>query len=253
MTARTLLACLCLAAGARAQTPDTTTAAPAWTVEPPLAPALVDTAEAWRAGWGVRVRVSESGFGLGAYAARRLSPDWAAVATLHLSNVTDERESKFFGLGGTTTIPEKLNYLLVLPLQVGAQHRLFRRRIASNFRPFVTLTAGPTLAWRSPYFDDCTGDDEVTPGATCNERPEGERTFSALESLPRGTPLAGVGGELALGADFGEGRRVQGVRIGVALDYFPTAVRLLEADARPDAQTTFASPFVVLSFGRRAR
>jgi hypothetical protein len=199
------------------------------------------------------VRVSESGFGLGAYAALTLSPGWTGVATLHLSNVTDERESKFFGLGGATTIPEKLNYLLVLPMQVGAQRRLFRDRIAPNFRPFAAFTIGPTLAWRSPYFDDCTGDNRITAGATCNGRPEGERTFSALESLPRGRLISGLGAELALGADFGSDASVQGVRIGVALDYFPTAVRLLESDARPDAQTTFASPFVVLTFGRRVR
>lgn len=221
--------------------------------QPPALVALPpDSVDTFVAGWGGRVRVSESGFGLGAYAWRRVAPDWTAVAVFHLSNVTDERESKFFGLGGVT-IPEKLSYLLVLPMQLGAQRRLFRRDIASNFRPFVGATVGPTLAWRSPYFDDCNGDNRITPNMECGGRPEGERTFSALESIPRGRLIVGLGGELSLGADFGTDARTQGVRIGVSVDYFPNGIRLLEADVRLDAEQTFASPFISLTFGKQTR
>ncbi len=219
---------------------------------PPLVDLAPDSADTYAAGWGGRVRVSESGFGLGTYAWLRATPDWSIVAVLHLSNVTDERESKFFGLGGVT-IPEKLSYLLVLPMQLGGQRRLFRREIASNFRPFVGATIGPTLAWRSPYFDDCNGDGRITPGIECAGRPEGDRTFSSLESLSRGRMIIGLGGELSLGADFGTDTRVQGLRIGVSGDYFPTGVRLLEADVRRAAERTFVSPFISLTFGRQAR
>jgi hypothetical protein len=245
---RPFLLALCLAGSALAQPADSVrTPAPGI---PAMAPAEPDSAARFGGGWGARVRVSESGFGLGAYATLPLSPDWSAVAVFHLSNVTDERESKFFGLGGVT-IPEKLHYLLVLPMQVGAQRRLFRRNIAPNFRPFVGLTLGPTLAWRSPYFDDCNRDNRITPGVTCDGLPEGEVTFSALGSLERGRMLVGLGTELSLGADFGTDHRVQGLRIGVSVDYFPTRVRLLESDARAQAQSRFASPFVTLTFGRR--
>ncbi len=222
---------------------------------PALVELALDSVDTYAAGWGGSVRVSESGFGLGAYAWLRespVSPDWAVVAVFHLSNVTDERESKFFGLSGVT-IPEKLSYLLVLPMQLGTQRRLFRRQIASNFRPFASATIGPTLAWRSPYFEDCDGDGRITPGTECDGRAEGARTFSALESLSRGRLIVGLGGEASLGADFGTDTRVQGLRIGVSVDYFPGGVRLLEADARPDAERTFASPFVSLTFGRQVR
>lgn len=205
-------------------------------------------------GAGGSILLTNSGFGLGGYASLRVGPLTSLVAELSLGNIRDERETKFFGYGGPT-IQNKAHYLLVAPLRLGVFHRLFRHEIEDNFRPYVHVSAGPTLGWVSPYFADCNGNEQLDRSADCNRDgtlgpDEGEREYDVFAAFPRGHAQIGVGGQVALGAHFGYSTRLsQGLQIAYRFDYFPEAIALLEPRIKPP-QRFFGTPVVSFTFGR---
>jgi hypothetical protein len=191
-------------------------------------------------GAGFEVVLTNSGFGLGAYGHLGIGATTSLIGEISLGAGKDEREVKFFG-SGRTFIPHKANYLLVLPAHVGIQQRLFAQSIEDDFRPYLQLTAGPTLGWEYPYFED-----ENENGVY----DEGERTYDAFTALPKGSLRPGVGGMVAIGANFGTGERaVQGVRLGYVFHYFFDGVQLLEPVIQP-RQYFLGSPTITLTFGR---
>jgi hypothetical protein len=194
-------------------------------------------------GAGLVVQLTNSGFGLGGYYSRALDANTSFWASLSLGPGKDERELKLFNRFGGGFIPDKRNYLLMIPVELGAQRRLFRDSIEDNFRPYVQLAGGPTLGWVSPYFDDVDGDDRYDEAL-------GEERYDVFEALPKGEPRFGLGGTLALGAYFGRSRKTtQGLRIGYAFTYFFDGVQLLEPGVA-DAQHFFQTPIISLTFGR---
>ena len=199
-------------------------------------------------GAGGALLLTNSGFGLGGYYNRAWGPRTSFRAELSLGAGKDEREIKFFGYG-RSQIPSKANYLLMLPLQLGVQRRLFRETIEDNFRPYLQLTAGPTLGWVYPYFDDRNGN-----GLLDDAGEDPERTYDSFTALPKGHARFGMSGMLAIGAHFGLSRRVtQGLRIGYAFTYFSEPVQLLEADVPGSAHRYFGTPTISLTFGRLYR
>ncbi|MEM9665134.1 MAG: hypothetical protein AAF970_09380 [Bacteroidota bacterium] len=192
-------------------------------------------------GLGGTIALTNSGFGLGGYYQRAVGPTTSLVLELSITPGKDEREVTFFDLFGRRSIPNKFNYLLTLPLQVGWQRRLFQEDIEDNFRPYVQVSGGPVLGYRYPYFDDVDGDGQRT-----GEEP----ILDIFRSLPRGALEIGVSGALYLGAHFGLSRRVtQGLRIGYAVTYFPEGIQVLEPALR-GPQRVFATPTLSLTFGR---
>lgn len=199
-------------------------------------------------GAGLELILTNSGFGLGGYVNRSVSPTTSLVAEASLSPGKDEREFKF-ATYFRTTIPNKANYFLILPVQVGVVQRLFARVIEDNFRPYLQFTAGPALGWEYPYFKDCDGNGKLDEGTTVDACTE--RTYDALSALPRGHFRMGWGGMAALGAHFGRSTRVtQGVRVGYAFTYFRHTIQLLEPDIENGSQRFFGTPVISVSFGR---
>ena len=183
--------------------------------------------------------LTEDGLGAGLAGRLRLTDDLSLTAEVSAGAVRDAREQRFFvGFFGETVTPLKRSYAVLVPLQVGVERRLFRAAVEDNFRPFVALAAGPTLAVQWPYFRDLDGN---------GVRDSSEVRLGATGGLADAEPRLGVGGALAVGAYFGRGRRaVQGLRLGFTLHYFPVAVDLLELDPaveRP-SRTTFYTPTV---------
>lgn len=192
-------------------------------------------------GIGLNISLTNSGFGLGGYYQRAYSPTSSIIAEFSIGAVKDEREQRFFGFFGESFIPNKQNYLLVIPVQAGIQRRLFSETIQDNFRPYVQFTAGPTLGWVSPYYDDQNGN---------NIREQGERTRDVIGALPRGKARLAMGGTIAFGANFGVSRRVaQGIRFGYTFNYFFDDVALLEPSVKAP-QRFFGTPTITLTFGR---
>src|SRR5690606_4058983 len=171
-------------------------------------------------GIGFQILLTNSGFGLGGYYHRELTRSTSFMTEISFGSGKDARESKFFRFG-SSYIPYKANYLLMAPVQAGIIHRLFRETVADNLRPYVQVTARPTIGWEYPYFEDTNGNGRYDSSE--------EETFDSIGALPKGDFRMGVGGTIALGAHFGLSKRVtQGVRIGYSLTHFFQGIQLME-------------------------
>ena len=209
---------------------------------PPPSP---DSLGRYGSGAGVTIHLTEFGFGLGALARARVGPSTSSMIEFSLGAGKDEREQQFFiGFFGDTVTPFKRNYVLLAPLRLGIEQRLFQTQIEDNFRPFVQLAVGPTAAYQWPYFDDLNENGLMEAG---------EDRLGPFSGIGRGEFRLGAGGMLAVGAYFGRSRRTaQGVRFGYAGDYFFREVELLEPD--PDVEDPsrrfFGTPIVSFHFVR---
>lgn len=202
---------------------------------------LADRQNEFGSGLGFQILLSNSGFGLGGYYHREITPSTSFMTEISIGAGKDEKESKFFRFGNSY-IPYKANYMLMMPVQAGVIHRLFSEVIADNFRPYVQVTAGPTLGWEYPYFNDENGNEQFDSGD--------ERTYDSIGALPKGDFRFGVGGTVAIGAHFGLSKRVtQGVRIGYAFTHFLEGIQLLEPQVQ-EAQRNFGTPTITLTFGK---
>ena len=190
--------------------------------------------------------LSEYGLGAGGALRGRLSDDWSATAELSIGAGRDEREQSIGGgLLGEAEVRFKRNNVLLVPLQVGVERRLFRTTVEDNFRPFVALAVGPTLAYQWPYFDDLDGD---------GRRDDGEALTTGLSGLGDGQARVGVGGTVTVGAAFGRGpRTLPSIRFGLQGTYFPVPVDLLEITPLVDdpSRNTFVTPVVSFHVARR--
>lgn len=192
-------------------------------------------------GFGAEILLTNSGFGIGGYFHRAVSQATSIMGELSLGAGKDERELKFFRFGNSY-IPNKANYLLMMPVQGGVIHRLFRNTIADNFRPYVQVSAGPTMGWEYPYFDDVDGDGEYDSAE--------EDTYDSIGAIPKGEFRMGLGGTIAIGAHFGDSEKMaQGVRIGYSFTRFFEGIQLLEPQVQ-SAERFFGTPTITLTFGR---
>lgn len=196
-------------------------------------------------GMGFQVVLTNSGFGLGGYYMRSVDPITSLLLDIGVGSGKDERELRFFrSQFGGSFIPNKANYLLMAPLHVGFQKRLFMNQIEDNFRPFLQITLGPTLGFEYPYFRDENGNGSFD---------DGERTYDPVGGIVRSRVEFGVGGLIAIGAHFGMGSRLsQSVRIGYSLTYFSDGIQLLEPSVR-GRQRYFGTPSLSILFGRLFR
>jgi len=192
-------------------------------------------------GLGGQIQLMNSGLGIGGYWSRLIATDVTLVAELSVSSIRDGREVTFFNrLGGRET-PDKANYLLQVPLQIGIERRLFRERIEDQFRPFAGVTTGPTLLWTSPYFDDENQNGSLDGGET---------VYGSLYSIPKGSPSLGWTATVSIGAHFGGlAGPVQSLRFGYVVTWFFDDIALLVPSVK-DPVGSVGSPTIRLSFGR---
>ena len=191
----------------------------------------------------VVIRLDEYGFGLGGATRGRLTDDLSITFEAGVGSGKDTREQQFFfGSFGDSVTPFKRNYALLVPLHLGLEQRLFRQSVEDNFRPFVTASGGPVMAFQWPYFDDIDSNG-------IRDDASGEDILGALSGIPDGQIRVGLSGNTAVGAYFGSGtRRAQGLRFGFIAHYFPGEVDLLEL--RPEVEDPSRQWFItpVVSF-----
>ena len=193
-------------------------------------------------GAGFEIMLTNSGFGLGAYYRRELSARVSFLVEANLGAGKDERELQILSRFGSGFIPNKRNYFLMLPIHLGVQRRLFSENIEDNFRPYLHFSAGPSLGWEYPYFDDQNGNERFDDAI--------DRRLDLFSAFPRGHLRFGLSGMVAFGAYFGFSEKVtQGVRFGYALNYFFNGIQLLEPDIK-EAQRLFHSPIISITFGK---
>lgn len=191
-------------------------------------------------GRGGQVILTNSGFGLGGFLSRALTPEWSVRLDAGIGAVKDEREVAFFDRFGRRDVPNKANYLVELPLLMGLERQVFASRIEANFRPFLALSVGPTLGWIYPYFDDENDNGRLD---------DNEPTHDVLSGLSGGSLRTAITISGSFGARFGSIHQPgYGLRFGYRITGYNRDIALLE----PQIQTpegTFVTPVVTVYFG----
>lgn len=191
-------------------------------------------------GRGGQVILTNSGFGLGGFLSRALTDGWSLRLDAGVGAVKDEREVAFFDRFGRRDVPNKANYLVELPLLIGVERQLFASRIEANFRPFMSVSAGPTLGWLYPYFDD-----ENENGLL----DETEPTYDVLSGLSGGSLRTAVTVSASFGARFGSiNQSGYGLRFGYRFTRYTRDIALLEPQIKTPGRR-FVTPVVTVYFG----
>ncbi len=205
---------------------------------------------------GGEIVLTNSGFGLGAFAMEPVAPHTSFLLETSFGIVKDERETKYFDLAGSQIL-NKRTVLYLLPVRAGLSQRLFTRRIEPNVRPFVQASVGPTVAWTYPYFNDCNHNGTQERGATvdCNGdgvAAEAEEALGFFAAQQQAKLLVGVGGLVGGGAHLGYGRRLLGLRLAYRWDYLPAGVSLLETTNpnRSEQRRRFNTLQISVTFGQ---
>ena len=211
---------------------------------PPLPPDT--TAARYGTSTAVAFLLTEYGLGVGLAGRTRLTDDLSVAVELAVGAGRDEREQEFFFDPFESEIPLKRHYVLLAPLHIGVEQRLFRRTVEDNFRPFLHASLGPTLGLQWPYFDDFDGDGRRDL--------ETEETLGVFERLGDAEPRLGVGGTMAMGAAVGRGRTMLSFRFGVSANVFPVPIELLEVspEVESPSRRAFWTPVVTFHVGRLA-
>ncbi len=208
--------------------------------QPESIPAKTVKKNPYGSGIGMNIALTNSGFGLGGYLMRSVSSTGSFLVDMMITTLKDDREQRFFGFFGESIIPNKENYVHVIPLQFGFQRRMFKEAIEDNFRPFIHVTGGPTLGWVSPYYIDTNFN---------GRRDNFEPPMDIISAFPKGRFELGFGGTIVLGAHFGSSKKsTQGIRFGFAFNVFPQGIEVLEPTVKT-ATTWFGTPTISLTFG----
>ena len=170
------------------------------------------TYEPYRSAWGVDLLLSNNGFGVGAFYRHEFSDVLAGFAQLAISDVKDDAEIDYIDpYTGTSYTPGKINRLMLFPLTVGMQYRLFKETIADNFRPYLSAGLGPSIIMVAPY---------STP-KTISLEGQGTYTYydqiDFFDSLKKAQMKVTFGAYVGAGAYFGTN---SGTLTGVSFRYY---------------------------------
>ncbi len=101
--------------------------------------------------FGMDLMFSEGGFGLGTFYRRQLNQTVTVFGDFSISEAKDEREFEYVDYYGQTFTAGKKNRVFLLPVNFGAQYRLFQNVIYDNLRPYINAGVGPTIVLTTPY------------------------------------------------------------------------------------------------------
>lgn len=173
--------------------------------------------------WGFDIMVGESGFGFGGFYRHRITDKLTLFSDISFSEAKDDREFEYVDIFGNTFTVGKKNRIFQIPLNFGAQYRLFKNELADNLRPYINAGAGPALIITTPY---------------------SKEFFSAFGDAQY---KIAAGGYVGFGANFGiDTSNLVGINFRYyILKLFGNGVESLEG--RP--KTTIGGFFIVLNVG----
>lgn len=180
----------------------------------PASPNLIQKTiyEPYRNAWGADLLLSNNGFGLGAFYRHEFSDVLAGFVQLAISDVKDDAEIDYVDpYTGTSFTPGKINRLMLFPLTVGMQYRLFSQTIADNFRPYLSAGLGPSIIMVAPYSTPTTINDPYLGTITYNEQ------IDFFTSLKKAQMKLTMGAYIGAGAYFGMN---SGTLSGVSFRYY---------------------------------
>lgn len=101
--------------------------------------------------WGFDIMVGESGFGFGGFYRHQLNTKFTIFSDISISEAKDEREFEYVDIFGNTFTVGKKNRIFQIPLNIGAQYRLFEDELTDNLRPYLNAGIGPAFIVTTPY------------------------------------------------------------------------------------------------------
>jgi len=180
----------------------------------PSNPSLIQktTYEPFHNAWGFDIMLSNNGFGAGAFYRHEFTDVMSGFAQFAISDVKDDGEVEYINpYTGQSYTPYKINRLLLIPITLGMQYRLFKDDIVDNFRPYLSAGVGPSLIFVSPYSNPTQ---EIQPDGSSLTYYNQIDFFS---SLKKGQFKYAVGGYVGAGAYFG---LEKGSLTGVSIRYY---------------------------------
>lgn len=143
--------------------------------------------------FGVGVLFSSSGLGFGAHYVWPLGGAFTATVEAGITGTRERDEfERWDPVLQDNRVPGKVNRVFTLPVTVGIRYRVLAGSLDHTLRPYVSLGAGPSVAFNLPY------------------------EYSFFESFGHtGIHFTG-GGYIGLGAEFGDGSPA----IGLNARYF---------------------------------
>jgi hypothetical protein len=189
-------------------------------------------------GWGLDLLLSNNGFGLGTFYRYEMNDELSIMFNFAISDVKDDAEIEQYSYYGESFIRNKKNRLLLLPLTVSVQYRLFKDDIVDNLRPFVTAGIGPTMVFVAPYTTGRISYDMF--GYATTEKIE------FFTSLKYGKPRYTLGGFIGAGVFFGMDKgTITGLSVKYFLAPFPSGIEVMEGGYMKN----FGGLFIMLTFG----
>jgi hypothetical protein len=191
--------------------------------------------------WGLDLLMSNNGFGLGFFYRYELSDELSLMGNFAVSDVKDEAEFEQYDYYGNSFVPGKKNRLLMIPLTVSVQYRLFKDDIVDNFRPFINAGFGPTMIYVAPYARPI--DYYFTDGTYAYTDP-GKIDF--FTSLKYGKMRYTLSGFIGAGVYFGmEKGTLTGLSVKYLLAPFPDGIEVMQGGFIRN----FGGLFITISFG----
>lgn len=188
--------------------------------------------------WGLDLLLSNNGFGMGAFYKYEMNDELSFVFNFAISDVKDDAEVEQYDFYGQSYIPNKKNRLLLIPLTVSVQYRLFKDDIVDNLRPFITAGIGPTMVFVAPYLSNQVSYDLF--GSPYREK------IDFFTSLKYGSPRYTFGGFIGAGVYFGMDK---GTTTGLSVKYFlapfPDGIEVMDGGYIKN----FGGLFIMLTFG----
>lgn len=101
--------------------------------------------------WSINVLFSDNGFGVGAQLFKNFSHNVSMFGGIFFSGAKDDREFEVYDIFGNSYVPNKVNRMFMIPINIGVQFRLFREEVTDNLRPHVNIGISPTAIIYTPY------------------------------------------------------------------------------------------------------
>jgi len=156
-------------------------------------------------GWGGRIFINTFGFGVGVFYRYQFDEELSYQAEVEISSGKDKNEFEQYNYFGQPFTPDKLNSVILFPINNTINYRLFKEDIVDNFRPFITGSAGPLIVYEYPY-----------------------NAIDSFYGLGIGEWKFGMTGSIGFGADFGSNlSMIQGVSLKYTLHYVPSGVAII--------------------------
>lgn len=227
------------------------------------------TSEGYRNSWGVDIMVNNFGFGVGGTYSHVVGPYTQLTFRTGMTGIRNDAEQNYQSfITGQQIIPNKYKRAWGFPFLFGVKHRLFPRKIADNFRPFISGSAGPAMAFTYPYLDDNNHngfrDFNVVSTPYGPTLTPVERINDFFTGWKNGHSHWGLSGSIKIGADIGSFKHPFTVEFGYFFYYFKPGLQIMEPykpsgydksglPVNPvpfyDAQSYFGTPQIRLTFG----